>query len=59
MQDDLDLLTSREACELLRISIASLYRWNRAGRLPAVRLGRRLRFRRAALLELLQGGEAA
>lgn len=41
------LLTIQEAAEVLRISVSTLRRWDREGKLPAVRLGgaRLMRYR--------------
>lgn len=48
-----DMLTVDEAAALFRISRTSAYDAIRAGDLPGVRLGRRLRVPKAALLSLL------
>lgn len=37
------------AAELLGVNVFTLYRWVREGRVPAIRLGRSVRFRVAAL----------
>ena len=44
---DSTLMTVREVQELLRISRVSLLRWRREGRLPAARIGTKVRYRRA------------
>lgn len=43
------LLTSREAAEFLRISEVHLYRLTKSGEMPAVRMGRLVRYSPAAL----------
>ncbi len=40
------LLLPADVCEILGISLCSLHYLKKDGRLPAVRLGRRIRFRR-------------
>jgi len=45
MSDLERLLTSREVAELLRLNPKTVERMARAGRLPSVRVARRLRFR--------------
>lgn len=53
------LLTVSEAAKLLRISPWTLYHHVQRGILPAVRIGRRVRFSRAALEAWLEGQAAA
>jgi len=55
------LLTTREACKLLRVSKSFLYRKIRAGELAYLRVGRSLRFRKKELMKLVDGkvGEPA
>lgn len=51
---DTDLLTTAEAAKLLRVSVVTLHRWLKQGRLRAYRLGpRAVRIRRSDLDELL------
>ncbi len=51
---DMDLLTTAEAAKLLKISVVTLQRWLKQGRLRAFRLGpRAVRIRRSDLDELL------
>ena len=52
------LLTTREACRLLRVSKSFLYRKIRAGELSCLRVGRYLRFRKKELVEKLLKGQA-
>lgn len=53
LQEDDALLTAREAAALLGMSPATMYRWSCYGRVPTVKVGRMLRFRRSELLQLL------
>jgi len=49
-----EILTTREAAELLKVNPVVLARWANEGRIPAARLGnRRWRFRRQELIEWL------
>lgn len=49
------LLTAREVAELLGFSSATIVDWVEAGRLPAFKVGGRLRFREREVLEWLEG----
>ncbi len=49
-----ELLTVAEVAELLRVSTMTVYRLIRTGELPAVRVGRNYRVRRADLDMYLQ-----
>jgi excisionase family DNA binding protein len=40
-----ELKTTREIAEVLRVSIATVRRMVKAGRIPCIRAGRQLRFR--------------
>jgi predicted DNA-binding transcriptional regulator AlpA len=52
-----ELLRDRDAAALLSISVASLWRDTAAGRLPApVKIGRKTRWRRSALLAWIERG---
>lgn len=52
--ENTDLLTVAEAATLLKVSIVTVQRWIKQGRLPAYHLGpRRVRVRRADLLTLM------
>lgn len=50
------LLKPREAAEALNVSRQTLYTWLRDGRVPAVRVGRWLRFRGEDMQRLLEHG---
>lgn len=49
-----EVLTVKEAAELLRMSTAWVYENAKAGRLPAFRAGRAIRFTRRTLLSWLE-----
>ena len=54
--DDLpDLLTPREVAELLRVSVITIKRWGKQGKLPAIRINKRgdRRYRKEVVLRLL------
>lgn len=56
-----DVLTAGEVAEMLRVTPAWVYAETRRGRIPHVRLGRYVRYRREALLrwmDQLEGGAA-
>ena len=50
-----DLLTVREAADLLRVSPLTLKRWGKRGKLPAIRINSRgdRRYRKESILYLL------
>ncbi len=48
------LLTPREVCELLRIRLTTLYAWVGRGKIPYVKMGSLLRFRRSDILARLE-----
>jgi excisionase family DNA binding protein len=50
MDRDLDLLTLGEAAKLLKVSVVTLRRWIKQGRLPAYHVGpRKVRIKRSDL----------
>ena len=49
--DDFELLTASEASELIRLPRSSVYELARNRRIPFVRIGRRIFFVRAALVQ--------
>jgi excisionase family DNA binding protein len=49
------LLTPDQLCELLQVKKSWLYDEVEAGRLPCLRLGKQLRFRRADIMRYLDG----
>ncbi len=53
------LLTTRQATELLQVSRFTLYRLVEAGEIPALRVGGQLRFDRAEILDHLRANTAA
>jgi len=50
------LLTTQEACDLLRCSKPTLHRWKKAGIVPFIRIGGNIRYRESDLTELIEGG---
>lgn len=56
MNAPLRLLTVDQVAEILQVSRASVYRWAESGALPAVRLGRAVRFHPEAVEELIRRG---
>ena len=50
-----DLLTPREVAEILRVSIITIKRWGKQGKLPAIRINARgdRRYRKEIILKLL------
>lgn len=52
--DNLPLMTPDEVAELFRISKASVYRWAERGLLPAVKVGRTVRFNRQDVEQLIK-----
>ena len=55
LKDMPDLLTVNEVADLLRVSILTVKRWGRRGKLPAIRINSRgdRRYKREAVLWLL------
>lgn len=56
---DLELLTPDQLCELLQVKKSWLYDQVEAGRLPCLRLGKQLRFRRSDVQRYLDGQAAS
>jgi predicted DNA-binding transcriptional regulator AlpA len=60
IQVDDGLLTAAEAAAFLKVPVATLYSWRQRGIGPrAIRVGKYLRYRRAAILDWLDELEAA
>ncbi len=51
-----DLLTVEEAAAYLRVSRATVWRWCKTRKVPAVKIGREWRLLRATLMDLLARG---
>jgi excisionase family DNA binding protein len=49
------VLTAEEAAKFLRVSTKALYRWAKVHRLPSIRMGRTVRFRRSDLEDIVCG----
>ena len=54
-----EYVTTEEAATRLRVSEETIRRWCRAGRLPAVQIGRQHRIPLQALLGRIEGRESA
>ena len=51
--DEFQVLTAEEAAELIRLPRSSVYELARNGRIPFIRIGRRIFFIRGALIQWL------
>lgn len=51
---DDDLITSKEACKILGISLVTLHFWRIDGKVKFYRIGTRIRFKKNELMEALQ-----
>ena len=54
-----EILTPQEAADLLRVSLLTVQRQAKAGRLPGRRVGKEWRFSRSVLLEWIGSGPIA
>ena len=52
----IELLTTREVAELLKVSLSSVRRLQQGRRLPFIKVGGSVRFARSDILEYLQKG---
>ena len=52
-----EVMTVKEAAELLRISLPKMYEFARSGRIRMLQVGRRVLISRSSLMALLQEGE--
>lgn len=50
------LLTPRQAADLLSLKLSTIYAWSYKRRIPSIRIGSRLRFERSAILKLIADG---
>ena len=57
MHEKLQTVSVARAAEVLGVHPWTLYRWAREGRIPAIKLGRSVRFRVAALEEWMRQQE--
>ncbi|MEI8342926.1 MAG: helix-turn-helix domain-containing protein [Verrucomicrobiota bacterium] len=48
------LLTEKEAAEYLRIKVRQLYNWRVSGLIPYIKIGKALRYRKAAIDQALE-----
>jgi len=53
-----EILTAEEAASYLRVSVETVWRWCKQGRLPAFQIGRAWRIRKDKLEELIEELEA-
>lgn len=53
----LETIGAEEAAKLLGCNVYTLYRWVREGKVPAIRLGKSVRFRVATLVEWMNAQE--
>ncbi len=53
-----DILKARQAADICGLGLSTLYRYANAGALPAIRIGRSLRFRRESLERFMAQQEA-
>jgi excisionase family DNA binding protein len=51
---DDDYLTRQEACKFIRCSLATLYNYQKAGRLPCLKIGRKVLFKKSDLISAMQ-----
>lgn len=51
-----ELLTQKQAAELLQVTVYTIIRWQNSGELPVVRVGRAVRYRKADVLGLKEKG---
>ena len=49
-----DLLSPQDVCDILKIKLRTLYNWKNQNKIPAVKMGRSLRFRRIDIEEFLK-----
>lgn len=49
-----ELLTRQEAAALLKVSLVTLDTWVRQGKVPAMRIGRKVRFQKSAVEKSLK-----
>lgn len=49
-----ELLTRKEAAEILGVSLPTLHYWTKDGEVPAYRIGNRVRYKRDEVLSSLQ-----
>lgn len=52
-----ELIDSKEAASLLRVSTVTLHHWKKQGRIPYYRIGSRIRFKKKEVLEALNNCE--
>ena len=53
-----EVLTTEEACKLLRVSRQTIYKLVERGKLPGTKVGQSYKFLKSELIEFLKGGGA-
>jgi len=53
-EPETDLLTRNEVAKMLQISLVTLTEWIKQGKIPALRIGTRVRFKKADVLNSLK-----
>jgi excisionase family DNA binding protein len=56
-ESEVQLYTIAQVAELLGLSTRTIYRWIKAGRLPIVRLGRRVRIRHGDVVAFIEANQ--
>jgi excisionase family DNA binding protein len=52
----MELLNPKEASELLKVKLPTIYKWADDGTLPAIRIGKTVRFDKELIEEFLRKG---
>lgn len=52
--DEEELLTIKEASKFLKISVVSIHKWKKQGKIKYLRIGSRIRFRKSEILTALE-----
>jgi NitT/TauT family transport system substrate-binding protein len=55
--NEIDILTTKEAADMLRLSPAAIHKLKREGKLPFVRLGRKVFFKKSTLQNFVSESE--
>ena len=57
VSNDLDLLTRKEVCELLKINQSTLYRWTKDNVIPSYGIANRIYFKRSEIEQILNNNK--
>lgn len=52
--EDVTLMDSRELSEFLDVSKVTIHKWRKEGRIPFIRIGSRIRFKKSDVLAVLE-----